>query len=168
MPISFTCESCKKKVKAPDNAGGKWGKCPQCQHRCYIPLPVVEGEEELKLAPIDESEESKYNEMMRETHNLTRKILSETAVPTEGADVRSSNEYDEKQLLKNIIIYLRQMADGELGLAAKNVEKIMQFKEQGRIILKKMGNAERPEPELEDVPPKVLNKFIKELNKKLT
>ena len=31
MSINFHCESCKKKIKAPDPTGGKWGKCPYCQ-----------------------------------------------------------------------------------------------------------------------------------------
>ena len=39
MPISFNCESCKKKVKAPDGAGGKWGKCPKCGHRFVVKHP---------------------------------------------------------------------------------------------------------------------------------
>ena len=62
MAITFHCESCKKKINAPDNTGGKWGKCPYCLHRCYIPLPETNEEEEIKLAPLDEEEEKKYNQ----------------------------------------------------------------------------------------------------------
>jgi len=58
MAITLTCECCKKKINAPDNAGGKWAKCPHCGFKCYIPLPPADGEEELKLAPIDENEET--------------------------------------------------------------------------------------------------------------
>ena len=81
MTISFNCESCKKKVNAPDGAGGKYGKCPHCNHRCYIPLPKSEGEEELKLAPIDQSEETEYEKKMREARELRQKLLNERDEP---------------------------------------------------------------------------------------
>ena len=84
MSIGFNCERCKKKIKAPEGAGGKWGNCPHCGHSCYIPLPRSEDEEELKLAPIDESQETRYGEMMRQTHNLTKKILHEKESRADG------------------------------------------------------------------------------------
>jgi hypothetical protein len=83
MAISFHCESCKKKINAPDGTGGKWGKCPHCNHRCYIPLPKSEDEEELKLAPIDPNEEAEYEKMMKETQNLKKDVLHEKDVPPE-------------------------------------------------------------------------------------
>ena len=119
MPISFHCESCKKKIKAPDEAGGKWGNCPYCKHRCYIPLPKSEDEEELRLAPVDESEESQLEDMMRETHHLTKNILHLNELPDEGPDTGTA---DEKELIKTAILYLRQMADGEL------VQSVLTFK----------------------------------------
>jgi hypothetical protein len=81
MGISFHCQRCKKKIKAPDGAGGKWGSCPHCKHKCYIPLPAAEGDDEIMLAPIDPNEESKYEDMMRETHSLTQRILHEKKAP---------------------------------------------------------------------------------------
>jgi len=83
MSISLRCESCKKKIKAPDGAGGKYGACPFCNHRCYIPLQKSEDEEELKLAPIDEQEEARYEQMMAETRDLTENILHENQIPDE-------------------------------------------------------------------------------------
>ena len=110
MPINFHCESCKKKIKAPDSSGGKWGSCPHCKHRCYVPLPPDDSEEQLALAPIDESEESKYYEMKRKSFNLAKSILSETDVPKEDKDARpGANEYSERELIKNIIFYLSRM-----------------------------------------------------------
>ena len=81
MSISFSCESCKEKIKAPENSGGKWGKCPHCKHRCYIPLPKADDEPELKLIPLDESEETQMQRLIRETKDLTKEILSESQVP---------------------------------------------------------------------------------------
>ena len=166
MGISFDCESCKKKVKAPDGAGGKWGNCPHCNHRCYIPLPAsaFENEEELKLAPMEEDDETQYDAMMRETHDLTKNILHETAVEDEEAD--AGKQGSERELVKNIVIYLRLMADGELEQAAEVENKIVPAK-TAKEILQRMAKAERPEPELQDVEPKVLQGLIKRLYAKL-
>ncbi len=165
MAISFSCESCKKKIKAPDNTGGKWGKCPFCNHKCYIPLPTAEGQEELKLAPIDESEETQYGHMMRETHDITMNILHQKEAPekAEGPSPRTS----EKELTKNIIKYLRQMADGQLDAAQATAEKIVRYRDQAIEILDAIAVSEIPEPELQDVPQQVIAGFIKNIRQRM-
>ena len=57
MSIAFHCTHCNKKIEAQDTAGGKWGKCPSCHNKVYI--PGLETEEEIDLAPIDTNEEQK-------------------------------------------------------------------------------------------------------------
>ena len=167
MSISFQCEQCKKKVKAPDDAGGKWGSCPFCKHRCYIPLPPSPDDEELKLAPVDHSEETRYGKLMRETYSLTRNILQETPDDEEPVAGGVFNEADEKELIKNIIIYLRQMADGQLTQAEKTITRISRHKNPAKRILQKMLRAERPEPELADINAKLLQGLIKNLAVKM-
>ena len=44
MPISFTCEFCGKRLKAPDSAAGKTSKCPQCGKPVTCPEPVYDAE----------------------------------------------------------------------------------------------------------------------------
>jgi hypothetical protein len=168
MPISFSCESCTKKVKAPDGAGGKWGKCPECGHRCYVPMPAsaFEGEDDLRLAPVDEKDETKFGELMKETHSLTQNILHETASLEEDGD--DPNDADRRELIKQIIIYLQLIAHGELEQAQQKLQRIARFSNAAKEILKKMAKAERPEPELADVPPKLLRGFLKDLHAKLT
>jgi len=158
MSISFHCESCKKKITAPDNAGGKWGKCPHCNHKCYIPTPKKDDEVELKLAPIDEEEEKKYEQMMRETQNLTGVLLHQKEVPPEPAQNKNNGD---KQLTGQIITYLRQMADGQLDEAQTTANKIVLFKSRAKAILENILKAEKPEPELADVPKKVLAGFAR-------
>jgi len=165
MAITFHCQSCKKKIKAPDETGGNWGKCPFCNYRCYIPLPPSEEDEELKLAPIDDSEETQYGSLMRETQDLTKNILYETAVADDDDD--RPNEVVEKDCLKNIIVYLRMMADGQLEQAEQVVTKLARYKKIAKEILKKMALAEKQEPELVDVAPKVILGLMKDLNVKL-
>lgn len=167
MPISFHCESCKKKIKAPDQAGGKWGSCPYCKHRCYIPLPKSEEEEELRLAPIDESEESRIEEMMKETHHLTQNILHESQMPEEGGG-SSAATVREKEVIKNAILYLRQMADGELSEAEETFQALKSHKKTALRVLASMSRAERPEPELSDVPDSVLQGLIRDVSSRLS
>ena len=78
MTINFICQNCKKKVKAPKTAGGKWGKCPHCSIKCYIPLPPAPKEEELKLIPIEDDLDEIDEKRMRENINLQLNILHET------------------------------------------------------------------------------------------
>ncbi len=160
MSISFHCESCKKKITAQDDAGGKWGKCPYCNHKCYVPMPKKDDEEELKLAPVDESEEKKYEQMMRQTHSLTGVLLHQTEVPPEPAQ---SGKIDDKQLTVRIVTYLRQMADGRLDEAQATADKIVPYKSQAKAILENILFAEKPEPELADVSKKVLAGFVRNI-----
>ncbi|HOL32057.1 MAG TPA: hypothetical protein PK052_08745, partial [Anaerohalosphaeraceae bacterium] len=145
MPIQFHCEACKKKIKAPDTAGGKWGSCPYCKHRCYIPLPKQDDEPELKLVPIDPREETSVEELMRETKTLTQTILLQNSIPEEtGRTDGSSRTAQEKDILKQCILYLRQMADGELGPAARTLSELKKNKKTAVRLLSSMGRAERP------------------------
>lgn len=169
MSISLHCESCKKKIKAPDNAGGKWGNCPYCKHRCYIPLPKSEEEPELKLVPIDQSEETQMKELIEETHSLTQEILSESYVPAEGATPAGSNRTaQEKEVIKQCILYLRQMADGELAAAQYTFSELKKNKKSTLRILSSMGRAERPEPELADLSDGILQGLIRNASTQLS
>jgi DNA-directed RNA polymerase subunit RPC12/RpoP len=161
MGISFHCESCKKKITAPDNAGGKWGKCPYCSHKCYVPMPKTDDEEELKLAPIDEEEEKKYEKMMRETRNITGVLLHQKEMPPEQTTPIATSE--DKQLTGQIIKYLRQMADGQLDEAQKTADEIVPYKAKAKKILENIILAEKPQPELANVPKKVLVGFVRNI-----
>ncbi len=163
MTINFVCQSCKKKVKAPSTAGGKWGNCPHCNLKCYIPLPPAPEEEELKLVPLVEGEEKQYQEKMKETRDYQLNILHETVSNfNENGDL-PFNEQDEKKLWKNILIYLRQMADGELDQAEQTVADIVRYGKHSKKILAKIAASEKPEPELADIAGVVLKALMKKL-----
>ena len=163
MTINFNCQNCNKKVKAPEKAGGKWGKCPHCNIKCYIPLPPAPDDEELKLIPLEEEEVRQYEEKMKETRNLQLNILHETQGVDDDAVGFTFNEQDKKQLWKNIIIYLRQMADGELDEAQQTVDEIVRYGDHTKEILGEIGRAEKPEPELADIAPVVLKGLMRNL-----
>jgi len=169
MSINFNCESCKKKIKAPDEAGGKWGNCPFCKHRCYIPSPKTEGEEELTLAPLDTSEETQMEELKQEVKNLTHDILSQNTLPEDHpATATNTRTANEKEVIKQCILYLRQVADGELAAAEKTFLLLKKNKKPSIRTLSSMARAERPEPELADLSDGILQGLIRDVCTKLS
>ncbi len=167
MAIIFHCEHCGKKIEASDSSGGKWGKCPSCHSKLYVPSP--DSDEELKLAPIDESEEEKERRLMAEAHKLTQDILQERDVPNGPAEaVEPISGMGERELTKNIIMYLRQMADDELHEAQRTIGLIAHHGAHAAKILNRMALSEIPEPELTDIPRQVLSALIKNLHTEIS
>lgn len=186
MAIIFHCNHCGKKIEAADSAGGKWGKCPACHNKLYVPQPKPD--EELKLAPVDESEEEKRKRLLAETHQLTQDILQEREVPPETASptteineeeptenkqpasrsMWAAIEMSEKELTKNIIMHLRLMADGELDEAQRIADLIAPHGPRAIEILDRIALSEIPEPELADIPQQVLSGLIRTLRNKLS
>jgi hypothetical protein len=159
MSILLHCECCKKKITAPNDAGGKWGKCPYCNHKCYIPLPAKDGEE-IKLAPIDENEETQYKQMMRETYHVTETLLQQVEEPPEPGQ---EAKIDEKTLTVRIISYLGLVAKSSFDEAQAVENKILPYRRQAKRILEGMLKADKPEPELANIPEKLLAGFIRNM-----
>lgn len=163
MPITFHCECCKKKITAKDSSGGKWGKCPYCNHKCYIPSIRPPDAEDFKLAPIDDEEEKKYKKMMLEVRSVKDEMLQQRQQPSDADD----DTIDDKKLTILVIRYLRQMADNQLKDAQETADKIVKYKEQTMKILEKILLSEKPEPELADVPKKAITGFVRDIIKRI-
>ena len=167
MGIKFHCEYCGKKIEAPDNAGGKWGKCPACHNKLYV--PNLDSGEELKLAPIDEKDRAKQKELMAETYKLARDISLEKEIPDEPTEATTStHEISDKQLTENIFAYLRQMANGELEQAERTADSIVPYGGRAVKILNRIALGKKPEPELADIPQQVLSGLIKSLHARIS
>lgn len=88
MSIELHCPQCEKLIRAPDNAGGKYGKCPYCETKVYIPAPP-DDEGEIGIAPIDEEEERRERELIRESVRYAAAFDKESdKLPPEGAAPR--------------------------------------------------------------------------------
>ena len=167
MSITFHCEHCGKKIEAPDSAGGKWGKCPACHNRLYV--PNLGSDEEFKLAPIDESGEAKQKQLMAESYELTQDILLERETPNGLAGTATpASGIGDKELTKNIITYLRQTADGELEQAERIADLIVSCGDRALKILDRIALSEMPEPELSDIPQQVLSGLIRNLRTRIS
>ena len=158
MTITFHCEYCGKKIDAVDTAGGKWGKCPSCHNKLYV--PAAETGEELKLSPLDENDQEKQRQLMAETYKVEHDILLERE-PDPDASV------SDKELTKNIILYLRLMLNGELDDAKVIMNSITPYGRQAVNILDRIAVSEMPEPELADIPKQVLAGLIRDLRAKI-
>lgn len=87
MSIEFNCPSCEKSIRAPDTAGGKYGKCPFCEVKVYIPSPPSPDEGEIKIAPINEEEEQRERELIRESVRYAAAFDKDPdKLPPEGAE----------------------------------------------------------------------------------
>jgi DNA-directed RNA polymerase subunit RPC12/RpoP len=164
MSVKFHCEHCGKKIEAQDSAGGKWAKCPSCHNKIYVPAP--ETGEELKLSPVNEIEEAKEQQLMNETYQLTQDILQERE-PTAGLADGVVKDMNEKELTTNVILYLREMADGDLGHAEQALAVITPYKKQVERIVDQLSISDIPEPEVSDIPKQVLAGLIRDLRSKI-
>jgi len=167
MGIKFHCEYCGKKIEAPDNAGGKWGKCPACHNKLYVPR--MDSGEELKLAPIDETDLEREQRLMAETHKLTQDILQEREVPNGPSEPAGAvYEMSKRELRKNVILYLRQMAYSELDEAERTAALIAPYGAQAVEIIDRIALSEIPEPELADIAQQVLAASIRTLRTRIS
>ena len=162
MTITFHCEHCGKKIEAADTAGGKWGKCPSCHNKLYV--PSMDTGEELKLAPINETDVEREHRLMAETHKLTQDILKEKDIPDGPAPLTGAlYQMGDKELAQNVITYLRQMVSEELDEAERTAALITPFSHRAVAIIDRIALSEIPEPELADIPPQVLAGSIRTL-----
>jgi hypothetical protein len=175
MAITIHCDYCGKKIEANEKAAGKWGKCPYCHNKIYVPNLNVE--DDLKLAPVDEEEEKRKQQLMAETFRLEQEILGERAVPetekNEGPPPVSASAglgddaVDEDALYETIVRYLRQMADGDLNEAATTLISVKSAGEISLKLIDRIALAEIPEAELSDIPPQVLAGLIRNLRSEI-
>ena len=170
MSITLHCEHCGKKVKAPDSVGGKWGKCPSCHNKIYVPS-ADSGGEALKLTPIDAQDIVKQKKLMAETYKLRQDLLQEKEKPTESGKVVSGAGGafygDERQLNNDIITYLLHMANGQLDEAENLAEAITVHGSKATAALDQIALSDMPEPELADIQPQVLAGLIRTLRSKI-
>ena len=166
MAIVFHCEFCGKKIEAPDSAGGKWGKCPACHNKLYVPSPVIE--DELRLAPLDTDAIEREKQLRAETQRLTQDILQEKEIP-DGPRSPSGVVYEmsDKELRNNVILYLRHIAQGDLNEAEEIAALIAPCRARAIKIIDRIALSEIPEPELSDIPPQVLASSIRSLRNQL-
>jgi len=168
MSIVFHCEHCGNRITAKDEAAGKWGTCPACHNKLYIPDLNAEADD-LKLAPIDESEEAEKKRLLEETFEITQEILKTKADKKNQESLRSVSSYraTDDDLSNSIISYIKYISEGKLAEAESLENQIIPYGRRAVEIIDRLALSEIPEPELEDISPAVLSGIIKTLRSKI-
>jgi len=177
MAIEFHCEHCNHRVRAPDDAGGRTGKCPHCHNATYIPRPPARGEDDLDLAPLDDREEERRKRAEAEDAALRMKLLHERSAPGDrqlpgGAKSRPSTATPAapataKHLTSLIVNYVEAMSGGRLEKAEELARQLTAHRAQAFAILDDMGREELSAYGLPNLPKPVLAGFLKQLRSKL-
>ena len=173
MSIIFHCSFCNKKITAKDGTGGKWGKCPSCHNKIYVPdLNADADEGELKFAPIDEQEQREKERLLQETYQLSQEILQERAEPDDNLPKKRVSRpvaaIDPSKVNDTIIMCLRKMADGQLAESDNIARSIASLGSNARDELDAIALNDIPDHKLADIPPGVLAGLIRTLRGKIS
>jgi DNA-directed RNA polymerase subunit RPC12/RpoP len=172
MSIQLHCPLCGKLIKAPDDAGGKRGKCPYCEGKVYIPSAPSD-EEEIGIAPLDEEAERQAQELADEAAEYAASLSRETGSPRDGGgkikdrppstSVTPGEVVDVPQLVEKFVTAMR---DSKLEQADRCVSQLARAGQRARdyvegVMLDEMA------PSFEGVPPAVQKGFLKALLERL-
>ncbi|HPF40855.1 MAG TPA: hypothetical protein P5081_13950 [Phycisphaerae bacterium] len=187
MSIEFHCEHCNKVVRAPEDAGGRPGKCPHCEGTNYIPRP---DSGEIPLEPLDEAFERHRKESAAEDFAYQRRIMADRAAPGEptragraglGRSTSDSGRYErsapvpagdilsDKQISSLIVSFISAMANGALDKADEISSRLKPSATKVSAVLDDMLSAENIAGYgLPTLPKPVLNGFVKQLRAKIS
>jgi hypothetical protein len=162
MSIELHCPQCQKLIRAPDDAGGKTGKCPFCKASVYIPTPPSAEEEEIRIAPVDEEDIRREEQLRREAIQYAASVDHAT---DPGADVGGGKGHapiPDIDYGSEVELYIRSMHQSKLGDAEAAVARIKRggtkaYDYVERLLLDEIA------PEFEGVPPGLVKGFLKRL-----
>lgn len=189
MAIEFHCVHCSHQIRTSEENAGKYGKCPHCKNKVYVPTPVKESDL-LKLAPLDDGEERERQRLLKETQELTRKIMTEKEKSSEGgarpggaaetvragggarpagasSPVSSTSSRDvampKADMETMILEYAICMADGELAEAEELARDIRGDMASANKVIQRLMMDEILPQQIARIPRPVLNGFFKQL-----
>ncbi|MFA5864980.1 MAG: hypothetical protein WC975_09875 [Phycisphaerae bacterium] len=168
MTIVFHCEHCGKKVSAPDEAGGKRGKCPRCNQHVFVPLPKDQADE-IPLTPVDLAEEERRKKLRQEELKLLQHLQEDQEAPgTPSKDQAhpqgNSYEFAKTEGLTDMVQkYLVHMSRGELEDAEALSKRIVVGGNKSLKTVEQLAMQDSLNPQLAKVPPNVLAGFFKRL-----
>ena len=128
----------------------------------------MDTDDELKLAPVDETEEERQKRLLNETFQLTQHILKEKGTSDDSSPSSPVPGAGDDAVMEAIVRYLRQMADGDLDNAKQTVQTIAAHRREAKAILEQMATSDPAAPALEDIPPQVLSGLIRNLRTRIS
>jgi hypothetical protein len=175
MSIELHCPKCSNLIKAPDNAGGKHGKCPYCQNKVYIPTPSSEVDE-IPLAPIDEDAERTAEKLREESARYAATVSHAGEVPPEGADTGGFGgdsavglPMDAGEVIdvpENVAQFIYAMRDSKLEVADEVVARLKRNANKAGDYIDGIMVDATP-PDFEGLPTPLVHGFLKTLKGRL-
>jgi hypothetical protein len=174
MPIEFHCQFCGRAIKAPDEAGGKQGKCPNCKNTVYVPTPPDQIED-IPLAPLDENEEKERQKRDREARAYQESLLHERNAPPDGGPTRrppggggapvrrNAPAVTAANLRDTVIKCVRALADSNLAQSESCMDVLKGSPTATKEIIQGLSVDAMPPGELADIPPKLYQGFLKSI-----
>lgn len=165
MSITFQCEHCHKEIKAPDEAGGKRGKCPFCHQSTYVPSPVSE-DEILPLADVDEEQERRDKETVQRLYAQEHDLLAQTgSAPAPPLEHRE--ELTTADLHHFVINFCLEMARDRAEAADAEAAKLRKFGPLGLKALEEIASGDVREPALDAIPRRPRELYLNTLRSRL-
>ena len=164
MSIEVHCPQCQKSIKAPDNAGGKHGKCPYCKAAVYIPNPHDEIEI-LSITPIDEEEARRDAELRHESAQFAATIGHATEDTAASEEEHPQAKFMEVE--SDVETYVKAMHTSKLEDAQSAMARLKIGGKRSRKYINEMleVGAELP---FGDVPNPLALGFLRKLLKKIS
>jgi hypothetical protein len=172
VPIDLHCNHCGKHIRAPDEAGGKHGKCPYCKQDVYVPMPAAEIEE-IPLAPLDGERQRREQELSDEDRRYQAAISHEDREPPEKPGRGGSAGTETAMPLPRpddvidvpglVVRYVLAMTDSKLDQADRIAAKLEDASDKARDEVQRLMVDELPPAGLGGVPPAVYKGFLKTL-----
>lgn len=173
MSIELHCPKCAKLIRAPDTAGGRHGKCPYCEAMVYVPTPASDADE-IPLAPIDEDEDRRAEELRREALRYAATLDKERENPrgSVGAGIRESAPRPQEvpgeviEVPKCVEQFVLAMKDSKLDEADRVVSRLKRAGGKARDYVEGLLTDPTPPP-MGDLPKPLIQGFLKSLLQRL-
>lgn len=187
MAIEFHCPLCNLLIKAPDEAGGKKGRCPHCKGVCYIPMPPDQVGE-YDLAPLDPDEERRRQAALAETARTQQALLHDRGAPDDrlarGAAGRAASPHGGASAgrgdasrgsgaagaltpQERIVAYVEAMSAGRLDDAERQAGLLAPHKAEVARLIERIAADDLATAGMPDVPRPVLLGFLRQLQGRL-
>ncbi len=160
MSITFQCEHCRREVKAPDEAGGKRGKCPHCQQGNYIPAEL--NGDVFDLVPLDETAERQQKSERHSQMEAERDLLAETDGPP-SIPLEHKEDLASEDLHHFVINFCLDMAASNVERANTHAEQLSKFGATGFEAVEDILMEKYPEPALKHIDRQMRERFLTQL-----
>lgn len=167
MSIELHCPGCGKLIRAPEDAGGRRGKCPHCKRSVYIPTALTD-DDIIPLAPVDPAEEERDERMRRESSAYAASLskAGEGASAPKRPRPGGPPPGHVVDVSAEVTSYIRAMHKSKLEEAERIAKVLGSVASKAKDHIQGMMVDELP-PSIEGVPPPLVQGFLKSLLSRL-